>query len=191
MIDIAAPDAEDRLEDVIGAQVFRGLRMTAAMLRQAPGIASAAIEAGLHLVLYCPDGTDEIASVLPALASGPGRIVITHLGSPIVSDGRLARGEEILRLVPDPRIMVTLSGAGMACDPPHEPLGPLVRKIVDGFGAERVMWASNYPVVGDQDAARADLDLLLTNYWGLPASAIEPISGVVAERTWFIGGRNE
>jgi predicted TIM-barrel fold metal-dependent hydrolase len=185
MIDVLDPDAQVSLQEVVASPAFGGIRMTAAMLRQAPCLASAALEAGLHLVLYCPDGTDEIESVLPGLASGPGRIVITHLGSPTVDAGRLTRGTELLQLAADPRIMVTLSGAGMACDPPHEPLRSLVRAIVDGFGAERVMWASNYPVVGDQGAVRADLDLLLSNAWGLPPSAIPLISADVADHTWF------
>lgn len=187
MIDAGALDALDELTRVVETTAFGGLRMTAQMLAQAPLIASAALEAGLHLVLYCPDGTEPIESVLRGLARGPGRIVVTHLGSPTVDEGRLIRGDEITRLAADDRVMVTLSGSGMACEHPHEPLRPLVRGVVGAFGAERVMWASNYPVVGDEQAVIADLELLTSNAWGLPSSAIDLIAGEVAEATWFSG----
>lgn len=187
MIDATAPSSAQALDEVIGSGAFRGLRMTAAMLAEAPAIASAALEAGLHLVLYCPDGTEAIRGVLPGLAHASGRIVITHLGSPVVADGRLVRGQEILELAADDRVMVTLSGAGMACEPPHLAVRPLVQAIVSALGAERIMWASNFPVVGDAEAVRDDLRLLLENAWDLPAHAIPLIAGAVAAHTWFSG----
>lgn len=185
MIDAPSVGSLEALDEVVASGSFGGLRMTAQMLVEAPSIASMAMEAGLHLVLYCPDGVDAIEEVLPGLASGPGRIVVTHLGSPVVEDGQVTRGEEVLRLASDPRVMVTLSGAGMACAPPHQPLGPLVRQIVERFGPERVMWASNFPVTGDAQEVRADLELLLANVWNVPASSIDLIAGEVAAHTWF------
>ena len=135
--------------------------------------------------MFCPDGTEPIESVLPLLAAGPGRIVLTHLGSPAVEQGVLVRGQGVLRLAADERVMITLSGAGMVCDLPHRPLQQLVRDVVSGFGPDRVMWASNFPVVGDPEAVAADLALLTSNIWGLSKESIKMISGVVAQRTWF------
>lgn len=185
MIDATAPSAHSALDAVTDSGAFRGLRMTAEMLVSAPGIASAAVERGLHLVLYCPDGTAVITDVLGDIAPGPGRIVITHLGSPQVTDDAMTRGEEILTLAADPRVLVTLSGAGMACPAPHEPLQALVRSVLSEFGADRVMWASNFPVTGDAAAVAADLRLLQDNVWGLDPSVIEDIQGTVANRIWF------
>ena len=185
MIDTSDPGARDALAEVIESGAFRGLRMTADMLVSAPVIASAAIEAGLNVTLFCPDGTEPIESVLPLLAAGPGRIVLTHLGSPAVEQGVLVRGQGVLRLAADERVMITLSGAGMVCDSPHRPLQQLVRDVVSGFGPDRVMWASNFPVVGDPAAVAADLALLTSNIWGLSKESIKMISGVVAQRTWF------
>jgi predicted TIM-barrel fold metal-dependent hydrolase len=185
MIDARAPTAHSALDAVMASGAFRGLRMTAEMLVSAPGIASVAIEGGLNVVLYCPDGTTVIAAVLGEIAPGPGRIVITHLGCPQVTDDAMTRGEEILTLAADPRVLVTLSGAGMACLAPHAPLQALVRSVVSEFGAERVMWASNFPVTGDAEAVAADLCLLQDNAWGLDPSVIEDIQGTVANRIWF------
>ncbi len=185
MIDATASTAQSALDAVVEAATFRGLRLTAEMLVSAPGIASSAVERGLNLVLYCPDGTAEIVDVLGDIAPGPGRIVITHLGSPQVTDEVITRGEEILTLATDPRVLVTLSGAGMTCPSPHAPLQSLVRSIVAGFGADRVMWASNFPVTGDAAAVAADLRLLQDNTWGLDPMVIEDIQGNVADRIWF------
>jgi predicted TIM-barrel fold metal-dependent hydrolase len=185
MIDATHPGAHDALAEVIDTGAFRGLRMSADMLMAAPAIASRALEAGLHVILYCPEGTEDIESVLPTLGAGPGRIVVTHLGSPTVEHGSLNRGRGVLRLVADERVMITLSGAGMVCDPPHLPLLELVRDVVNSFGPDRVMWASNFPVVGDAAAVAADLALVTSNSWGLSKESIKMISGVVAQRTWF------
>ncbi len=185
MIDATAPTALSALDTVLASRAFRGLRMTAQMLVRAPAIASAAVERNLHLVLYCPDGIEVIADVLPDLAMGPGRIVVTHLGSPQVADGVMTRGPEILELASDPRVLVTLSGAGMAWPAPHEPLQSLVRSVVSEFGADRVLWASNFPVTGDAAAVAADLRLLQDNVWGLDPTAIADIQGDVANRVWF------
>ncbi len=189
MIDATSGSALAALEAVVESGSFRGLRMTGEMLVAAPAIASAALEAGLHLVLYCPDGTGAIAEVLPRLSAGPGRIVITHLGSPQVADGVMTRGPKILKLASDPRVLVTLSGAGMVCFSPHAPLHPLVCSVVSEFGADRVLWASNFPVTGDAGAVAADLRLLQDNVWGLDPSAIAEIQGNVANRIWFAGSR--
>lgn len=185
MIDATAPTAQAALDSVVGSGAFRGLRMTAEMLVDAPKIASAAVEHGLHLVLYCPDGTAAIAGVLRDLAAGPGRIVVTHLGSPQVDGDVMTRGEDVLTLASDPRVLVTLSGAGMVCEVPHTPLHALVRSVVSEFGADRVMWASNFPVTGDAAAVAADLHLLQDNVWGLDPAAIADIQGTVANRIWF------
>lgn len=189
MIDVAAPSALDALSAVADSGAFRGLRLTAEMLLTAPRIASAAVERGLNIVLYCPDGTATIADVLRDIAPGPGRIVITHLGSPQVSGDVMTRGEEILALAVDLRVLVTLSGAGMACTAPHAPLHALVRAIVSAFGADRVMWASNFPVTGDADAVASDLRLLQDNAWGLDAASMADIQGNVANRLWFAAHR--
>ena len=185
MIDANAPTAHSALDAVVASGAFRGLRMTAQMLVTAPGIASAAALLGLHLVLHCPDGTAEIAEVLGDIETGTGRIVVTHLGSPQVTDDAMTRGEELLALAVDPRVLVTLSGAGMSCPFPHEPLCPLVRSVVSEFGADRVMWASNFPITVDATAVAADLRLLQDNVWGLDPSAIAEIQGNVANRVWF------
>jgi len=185
MIDATHPGAQDALSAVIDTGAFRGLRMSADMLIAAPAIASRALAAGLHVILYCPNGTEEIESALPLSAAGPGRIVVTHLGTPAVEDGSLVRGRGVLRLAADERVMITLSGAGMVCDPPHLPLQSLVRDVVSTFGLDRVMWASNFPVVGDAAAVAADLALVTSNSWGLSKESIKMISGVVAQRTWF------
>jgi predicted TIM-barrel fold metal-dependent hydrolase len=188
MIDALAFDAADALDAVVGSGEFRGLRMTADMLVGAPGIASAALQLGLNVVLYCPEGTGPISGVLPTLGDGPGRIVVTHLGSPQVTDGVVSRGEEVLRLADDPRVVVTLSGAGMFCPTPHEPLWPLVRSIVSAFSSARVMWASNFPVTGDARAVAEDLRLLRDNAWGLDPAGLTDIMGATADRIWFTGG---
>jgi L-fuconolactonase len=73
----------------------------------------------------------------------------------------------------------------MFCPPPHEPLHPLIERVVAAFGASRIVWGSNYPVVGSQDDYVVDLRLLLDGRLSLPHDAISQIVGENARRLWF------
>ena len=73
----------------------------------------------------------------------------------------------------------------MFCPPPHEPLYPLIERVVGAFGASRIMWGSNYPLVGSQDDYVADLRLLLEGRLPVPREAISQIVGENARQLWF------
>lgn len=185
MIDPESPRASAELKRAHELPGVRGVRMTTAMMPTAMRLASGALELGLNLVLYCPDGTAPLEALLPRLAPGPGMIVVSHLGSPIVKDGVVERGSQILRLAEDPRVGVALSGPGMACPPPHSALRQLVQEIVKEFGSERVAWGSNFPVCGGAPEVLADLKLLKGNAWGLDPEAMDDLLGRTANRLWF------
>lgn len=188
MIDPAQPGFLAALTALVDDGILRGVRMTAAMVADHPDHAAAVLTHGRHLVLYCPEGVAGITSTLRDLAglAEPGTyIVICHLGSPTVTDGQLSRGADIFELADAGQVLVTLSGAGMACPHPHEPLQPHVRAIVERFGPERIMWGSNFPVCGEVADYCADLHLLTADGWGLGAKALPAILGGTAERVWF------
>lgn len=187
MIDGAGPDAPGRLRSLADEGTFRGVRMTADMLRASPGFAQGALELGLNVVLYAADGLDNVVETVGRVSrhSGRGRLIITHLGSPQFQGGVMTRGSRLLDCAEAPSTMVTLSGMGMHATYPYDVAVDFVADVVSAFGADRVMWGSNFPVLGDGTAYAADLRLLLDNAWGLPDSAIARIAGLNAESTWF------
>ena len=187
MIDTTHCGVLENLEHIKQEGIMRGVRMTADSLKNAPSVSRSILSHGMNLVLYCPEGISDIRPQLDKLAEfdGSGRVIITHMGTPVVVNGELTRGNELLECADNPILMVTLSGLGMACEYPHGATWDFVGATVDAFGPRRVMWGSNFPVLGDSKAYGADLALLLDNYWSLPEESIPWISGATSDHLWF------
>lgn len=187
MLDPTDARADAELASMAAGAEFRGIRMTVDMLIANEGFASTALTLGLNVVVYAPDGVGAAIAPISRLpyGEGMGRVVITHLGCPQFSDGALTRGADLLECAALTTAMVTLSGLGMACPYPHPEAASFVRDVVGAFGTERVMWGSNFPVLGTNAAYATDLRLLLDNVWQLPASAIPALSGLTAKAVWF------
>ena len=64
-------------------------------------------------------------------------------------------------------------------------LYPLIADSFTHFGPKRMLWGSNYPVVGTKDDYEADLHLLLDGKLPIPPDAIPKIAGENAQRLWF------
>ena len=174
---------------VVGASgAFRGLRIVDDMLAENPALGEEAASLGLVIVVYAPAG---IVRALPPirrlLAACPAATVeITHLGNPRLERGSVVSGLELLELASEPGVVVTLSGLSMFCEYPHGELGGFIAATIDAFGPERVLWGSNFPVGGADEASyKRDLDLILSGAWGLEASAVELITEDNARRIWF------
>ena len=73
----------------------------------------------------------------------------------------------------------------MFCPYPHEELYPLMSEAAAAFGTSRLIWGSNYPVVGDKNDYVADLKLLLEGRLSIPKEAIPLIAGANARALWF------
>jgi predicted TIM-barrel fold metal-dependent hydrolase len=126
-----------------------------------------------------------LPAVRTLLEAGTSGIVFAHLGYPAVEDGRLVSGRELLEFADAPDVYTTLSGQSESLEFPYAPFDDFTRETIDAFGAERVIWASNYPVCGDVEAAKRDLALITDGGWGLGPEQIELITHVNAERLWF------
>ncbi len=187
MIDSSGAESAGQLASLAADGTFRGVRMTVDMLLANPGFASSALGLGVNVVLYTPDGLENVVDVIGRLPAGGdgGRLIITHLGCPQFEGRVLTRGHALLDCADATNAMVTLSGLGMYASYPYDVAVEFVRSVVSAFGADRLMWGSNFPVLGDSAAYGADLLLLLDNAWGIPDSAIVHIAGRNAESTWF------
>src|SRR5690606_13985158 len=92
------------------------------------------------------------------------RVVIDHFAR-IGMDGtiRPADLENLIRLADFPQLFVKTSAfyALGQKRPPYTDLGPMVRRLRDSFGAERLMWASDCPFqVQDEHTYAASLALI-------------------------------
>lgn len=183
-----APEATVRLRDLVRVGEFRGVRFTADALRERPDLFAAAAELGAVIVFFAPDG---IGNSLPALeafleSSPTARLVVTHLGNPVADTaGVNAVRSALERLARFKGVYLQLSGLEMFCPYPHEPLHALIHSAVRAFGADRVLWGSNFPVVGGVEQYRRALAQLTEGRLPVPPAWIPAIAGDNAQRLWF------
>ncbi len=188
LVDHRADEAARTLEQWVSTGQFRGLRLTAEALVARAELFSRAADLGLVIVLFTPQGIRPILpQLLAALDERPStRLVVSHLGNPILAEGRLCEESFDLEVLARfPNVFVQLSGMKMFCPNAYETLYPLIERIVAAFGTRRVVWGSNYPLVGTQEDYLADLRLLLEGRLPVPSAAIPQIAGENARRLWF------
>jgi predicted TIM-barrel fold metal-dependent hydrolase len=91
---------------------------------------------------------DQLPALAPLLARSGVRVHIDHCGRPDAGEGLDAPGfRELLRLGRTGRAVVKLSGLVKFSrrPPPHEDTWPFVRALVEAFGPDRCVWASDWP----------------------------------------------
>lgn len=188
LVDHRIEGVRNTLESLLGDGPFRGVRLTSEVLREAPEIFSFTAELEKVIVFFAPEGiADSVDALLRFLGSNPDcRMVVTHLGNP---RAEMAPAFEehvaLFRLASFPGVRLQVSGMEMFCPYPREPLYPLISEAVRAFGAERLLWGSNYPVVGGIDEYRAELRLLLDGQLPVPEAAIPAIAGGNSRSLWF------
>jgi L-fuconolactonase len=187
LVDPAEADSIDRLKYWYKTGQFKGVRLLAEWMEPYFTLWREAVQLGLNLVLYAPNGIAEaVPTVRRLLVEYPnGRIVISHLGNPKLTGGERVEGSEIFQLDQLEGVFVLISGLSMFCQYPYLVLAPFISEVVHCFGSDRMMWGSNFPVCGDGDAYLRDLTQLLDGDWGLGADEIQDISGSTANRLWF------
>lgn len=124
-------------------------------------ILAAAADSGLPVFVFAPDNPAAFARAAKAFPSL--RLIVDHCGvfsnsmrasigggaPALPEDGQLALFDEVLALSGFPNVALKWGHAsGMFDIPawPGEGLWPVLHRAVSRFGAERVMWASDYSV---------------------------------------------
>jgi L-fuconolactonase len=142
------------------------------------------------------------AFVAPAfaarLAAATSPVVLEHLGGlarPDVGDLAAMSGP-VLDLAGFPHVYLKLPGLGQlaarapalpAEGPPFDiaPAAALLREAVAGFGAGRLMWGSDYPVVSSREGYANALDWPRSALADLAAGDRDLVFGGTAERVFF------
>lgn len=161
--DLTAEDRETRLDALQTLPSLRGIRQ---IVGRAPGedaatgtnallsdprflqglrsLARRGLSFDLQLIPELLPETTALLATLPDL-----RVALCHAGSP---HDRSAAGladwaERMAGLAALPNVQCKLSGLGMfEHDWTEESLAPIVATVLECYGAERVMWGSNFPV---------------------------------------------
>jgi predicted TIM-barrel fold metal-dependent hydrolase len=104
----------------------------------------------LGLVIELDIGSDYAVQVGQAIAAFPGcKVLIDHLANPKVC--MPWEYADVLDLAKYPNVYMKLSGLGyFAADTPdYESVTPFTRRIIQEFGAERMVWSGDSPHIAD------------------------------------------
>jgi len=115
-------------------------------------------------------------------------VIIDHLGR-IGADGTVAPRDvdALCALAKHPRVLVKV-GAFYALgkkSPPYLDLAPLIRRVVEAFGADRCMWESDCPFQVVRDRYEDSIALVRDRLDFLDAGQKAWLLGRTAERTFF------
>ena len=188
LINVQSPSADKDLAAWAGRKAFRGIRLLAHTAATHPDIWERAAEVGLNIVVYESPTIAAYVDLIRRFASRHAgtRIVISHLG---VLDGREAPGypsiRHLLDLAEEPNVFIQLSGFHMFGSFPYLELAPIVEMLLAGFGPERSLYGSNFPVMGNDEVYNKELVLLSSGRFGVPANALEDVLSRTAKRLWF------
>lgn len=117
--------------------------------------AIAVVEANRRVVEFhvAPEQLTQVETF--AIRRPNSRILIDHLGRPDVSTGVDGSAfEQFLRLAALPSIYAKTPNSSFfsAAGPPYADLAPFMERALSAFGAERLLWASDWPLCVREDA---------------------------------------
>lgn len=178
------------------SQGVRGLRIHPASTpvdrwASSPGMASLwglAADQGLAVCpLINPEALPEIEKLCVRFPKT--QVVIDHFAR-IGIDGQIrdAQLDQLCRLAKFPQVHVKTSAfyALGKKQPPYTDLGPMIRRVRDAYGAERLMWASDCPFQVDPGHSyAASIDLIRTGLDFLTADERDHLLRKTAERVYF------
>ncbi len=169
-VDMEDPNTPHTLDRLMQHKDFKGVRPMLQDIEDTDWIARpqvmdnlAAVSArGLRLdALIVPRHLQVLAQVAGQLPDLP--IVIDHCAKPVIAGGADA-GQDwrdgMARMAALPNVMCKISGLANEVGPDWNimPLHPVVDHVLAQFGADRIMWGSDWPVlnlVGDYDHWRS------------------------------------
>ncbi len=165
--------------EALAAAGIRGLRYN--LVGRSPEVLASA-DARAMLAMAAPLGwhvelhadAPDLGAALPFLRGFDGVIVIDHFGRPGPDDAGLVTG-----WAADPRIHMKLSAPYRVR---HPDIRGLAGRIVEAYGAERLMWGSDWPSTQHETVAKAAE--LLPEALGLDGATVAAMEAT-ARRVFF------
>ena len=194
LIDFRADDVEQRVTQLAsrGARGFRlHSRGDAKEWLESPGMQKLWRIAAEKQLAVCPlINPEDIAVVDRLCRKFPETTVVVDHFARIGIDGSVDSGrlDELCRLARFPNVHVKTSAfyALGKKAPPYTDLIPMIRRVVDAFGVERLMWASDCPFqVQGQHNYEASISLIRDRIDFLSASDREWMLRKTADKVFF------
>lgn len=189
-VDLASPEAHDTLRRLAKYRKFKAIRPMLQDISETDWVLRPEVQANIRTLaplglrfdaLIQPRHLPSLLTLAQAHPNLP--IVIDHCAKPLIAGGADAGDawrEDMARLARLPNLYCKLSGLANEAGPgwSADSLAPIAAHILSHFGADRVIWGSDWPVlnlVGDYDQWRA-----------VTAELLAPLSP--ADRAQVLGG---
>ena len=188
LVDAEDPEAERQLQSWHEGGTFRGIRLVADTLQTRPSLWQRAAELGLNLVVFADPTIAVHSDHLGRFAVEHPKtsMIISHLGMLLSGEAPHYRSQsKILELAEHPNIYVQLSGFHMFERSPYERLLRAIEQLFAAFGARRLFYGSNFPVMGQDSLYGEEIELLLHGRLGVPSTAVPQILSDTARALWF------
>lgn len=182
VVDTADPESPTQLERLTSHSRMRGVRLVTGFMEGDPGLDSpeaqniwdAADDLGIVVVAFTlGEQLETLASAAHAHRERP--VVLDHCGFVDVSQDF----QRLAALAPLDNLVLKVSTRVLVQD---EPAG-IVRQLADRFGAERLMWGSDYPA-SHQRSYRDWVQLAQASTSQLSSEESEHFLGRTALRLW-------
>jgi len=202
VIDPALPDAPQRLERMKAAEDAQGFRIhfnepgRRAQVLDGDCDAALARAGALGVPVQCLARMPDMRAIRRAAESFPGtRFIVDHLGHPDLQESApYPSAADFFALARLGNVYVKVS---LLCDHsrheyPYPDVADFVRRTLDAFGPERLMWGSNFPLIPevrtDQpvDYVRS-LDLVRSDWSWLGDREREWMLSKTARSLWRFG----
>jgi predicted TIM-barrel fold metal-dependent hydrolase len=194
MLDDTQPHTDARLKELLPLGM-RGLRITPRIRGEkwldGPGMAALwKLGAETGQAMCCLIDAKDLPAVNAMCAAHPQTPVVIDHFARIGVDGTIKDADvaALCELARHKRVSVKISAyyALGKKQPPYDDLVPLIRRVLDAFGVERCMWASDSPYqVQPPHTYAASIVLVRDRLSGLSAGDKEWLLTKTAERVYF------
>lgn len=172
LVDLTDAKAADEVRRWKETGAFRGIRFPSESLLTHAALWQWAAQLGLHFVVSAPFPKPVVDALATFASHNPRtQFTLTHLGTPALAARR--------------NVHVQISGMHKVGKPPYTELIPQIRELHRRYGAERLLYASNFPVMETEAVYAAEIDLLRSGRLGIPEKDMTLVMNSNAGRMWF------
>ena len=199
LVDTTHNDAPQQLELLLTGNAkeadgvrFLGARMTADMMAESPQSLDVLNRHKATLVVHLPQGIGVHLALLERLACDFSDLIIyvPHMGWPRINGQPSPAWQEAIRTLSQyPAFAFGLSAMyHFSSEPfPHKDVWPHMQDLVAAVGADRVVWASDFPLLLDKESLADNLKLFSEGLIEFTPNEREAILGESACRFWKLG----